>query len=121
MELWQIKGEGVCGAGFKQSIGFVVIRSGHIKDVKRTRKYSDTRKCRKEFLKYIMGFSEKHRVIFSKRLVNTKVISGGPKPDDVLIFSSFFRLFGQKIEKTGLTCLKSYQGGKMRLSALCVW
>ncbi len=39
--------------------------------------YSDTRKCRKEFLKYKMGFSEKHRVIFSKRLVNTKVILGG--------------------------------------------
>jgi len=96
VELWQIKGEGVRGAGFEQSIDFVVIRSGHKKDVKRTRQYSDTRKCRKEFQKYIMGFSEKHRVIFSKRLVNTKVIWGGPKPD-VLIFSSFCRLFGQKI------------------------
>ena len=60
----------------EQSIGFVVIRSGHKKDVKRTRKCSDTRKCRKEFLKYIMGFSEKHRVISSKRLFNTKVILG---------------------------------------------
>ena len=61
----------------RQNIGFVAIRSGHKKDVKRTRKYSDIRKCRKEFLKYIMGFSEKHKVIFSKRLVNTKLIFGG--------------------------------------------
>jgi len=47
-------------------------------------------------------FSEKHRGIFSKRLVNTKVILGGAKPD-VLIFQAFAVSLGKRIPFLHLT------------------
>ncbi len=49
-----------------------------------------------------------------------EVICWVPNNSKCLIFSSFCRLFGQKIEKRGHTCLKSYRGRMMRLSALCI-
>ncbi len=56
------------------------------------------------------------RVIFLVR----EVIFWVPNNSKYLIFSSFCHLFGQKIEKRWRTCLKSYWGRMMRLSALCV-
>jgi hypothetical protein len=55
VELWQIKDKRGLRSRVRQSIVFVAIRSGQKKDPKRTRKYSEIRKCRKEFLKNIMG------------------------------------------------------------------
>ena len=88
---------------------------------KESESYSDIRKCRKEFLKDIMGIFLKNIEGFSQKDLSIRKSFWGVLNQ---IMSSFFQAFAslpQKIEKTGLTCLKSYQGGMMRLSALCVW
>ena len=48
---------------------------------KELERYSDIRKYRKEFLK--------NTIRILKRLLNTKVIWGAPKPKNILTFSSF--------------------------------
>ena len=91
------------------------------KESKKNQKVFDIRKCRKEFLKDIMGIFLKNIEGFSQKDLSVRKSFWGVLNQ---IMSSFFQAFAslpQKIEKTGLTCLKSYQGGKMRLSALCVW
>jgi hypothetical protein len=120
VELWQIKDKRGLQSRVRQSIVLVVIRSGQKRSKKNQKDILKQKvpervseKYNRDFLKIIERFSQKDSSI-------QKSFWGGPKLD-VLIFSSFCHLFGQKIEKTGLTCLKSYQGGMMRLPALCVW
>jgi hypothetical protein len=93
VELWQIKDKRGLRSRVRQSIVFVATRSGQKKDPKRIKKEPESIRHQKVpervSERYNGDFSEKHRGIFSKRLVSTKVILGGPKPDNVLIFSSF--------------------------------